>query len=47
MIDNWEDVRRANEADGLAFGTVESWIAYIGLGPPRFFIPLVHPSLRG
>ncbi|KAF8493255.1 glycerol kinase [Russula emetica] len=32
MIDNWEDVRRAHEADDLAFGTVESWIAYNLLG---------------
>lgn len=34
MIDNWEDVRRAHEADDLAFGTVESWIAYVSLEPP-------------
>ncbi|KAI0279962.1 glycerol kinase [Russula aff. rugulosa BPL654] len=32
MIDNWEDIRRAHEADDLAFGTVESWIAYNLLG---------------
>jgi glycerol kinase len=31
MIDNWEDVRRAHDADDLAFGTVESWIAYVSL----------------
>ena len=36
MIDNWEDVRRAYEADDLAFGTVESWITYVSLEPPRF-----------
>ncbi|KAI0264288.1 hypothetical protein BGY98DRAFT_1070435, partial [Russula aff. rugulosa BPL654] len=35
MVDNWEDVRRAHEADDLAFGTVESWNAYVSLGPPR------------
>ena len=35
MIDNWEDVHRAHEADDLAFGTVESWIAYVSLEPPR------------
>ena len=29
MIDNWEDVRKAHEADDLAFGTIESWIAYV------------------
>ncbi|KAI0272316.1 glycerol kinase [Gloeopeniophorella convolvens] len=34
MIDNWEDVRTAHEADDLAFGTVESWIAYNLLGGP-------------
>jgi glycerol kinase len=33
MIDNWEDVRKAHETDDLAFGTVESWIAYVSLGP--------------
>jgi len=32
MIDNWEDVRKAHEADDLAFGTIESWIAYNLLG---------------
>ncbi|KAF8493250.1 glycerol kinase [Russula emetica] len=32
MIDNWEDIHRAHEADDLAFGTVESWIAYNLLG---------------
>ena len=47
MIDNWEGVRRAHEAGDLAFGTVESWIAYVSLEPPRSFIPLAHPSLRG
>jgi glycerol kinase len=31
MIDNWEDVRQAHETDDLAFGTVESWIAYVSL----------------
>jgi glycerol kinase len=35
MIDNWEDVRRAHEADDLAFGTVKSWIAYVSLELPR------------
>lgn len=35
MIDNWEDVRRAHETDDLAFGTVESWIAYVSLEQPR------------
>ena len=38
MIDNWENVRQAHEADDLAFGTVESWIAYVSL--KLFFTPL-------
>ncbi|KAH9026525.1 glycerol kinase [Lactarius pseudohatsudake] len=32
MIDHREDVREAHEEDDLAFGTVESWIAYNLLG---------------
>ncbi|KAF8256348.1 glycerol kinase [Lactarius quietus] len=32
MLDHWEDVRKAHEEDDLAFGTVESWIAYNLLG---------------
>jgi glycerol kinase len=47
MIDNWEDVRGAHEADDLAFGTVESWIAYVSLEPTRSLYTLAHPSLRG
>jgi hypothetical protein len=38
MIDNWQDVRRAHEADDLVFGTAESWdswMAYVSLEPPR------------
>ncbi len=35
MIDSWEDVRKAHDADDLAFGTVESWIAYVSPEPPR------------
>jgi len=31
MIDNWEDVHKAHEADNLVFGTIESWIAYTEL----------------
>ena len=31
MIDNWEDVHKVHEADDLAFGTVESWVAYVSL----------------
>jgi hypothetical protein len=31
MIDNWEDVHKAHETDDLAFGTIESWIAYVSL----------------
>jgi len=45
MIDNWEDVRKAHEADDLAFGTIESWIAYVRLELP-FFHP-THPPLMG
>jgi hypothetical protein len=43
----WEDVRRAHEADDLAFGTVESGIAYVSLEPlaPSLYT-LLHPSLR-
>ena len=57
MVDNWEDVRRAHEADDLAFGTVESWNAYVSLGPPRSLFPtprakessrvLLHDQLGG
>jgi hypothetical protein len=47
MIDNWEDVRRAHEADDLAFGTVESWIAYVSLEPLALSLyTRLHPSLR-
>lgn len=28
MIDHWEDVKKAYDADDLCFGTVESWIVY-------------------
>jgi len=28
MIDNWEAVRKAHDADDLCFGTVESWIVF-------------------
>ena len=28
MIDNWGDVKKADDADDLCFGTVESWIVY-------------------
>ena len=31
MIDHWEDVRKAHEEDDLAFGTIESWIAYVSV----------------
>jgi hypothetical protein len=33
VIDNWEHFRKAHEADDLAFGTIESWIPYVGLQP--------------
>jgi glycerol kinase len=29
MIDNYDDVKKAHEADDLLFGTVESWVAYV------------------
>ena len=38
-LSTWIDnVRQAHEADNLAFGTVESWIAYVSL--KLFFTPL-------
>ena len=47
MIDNWEDVRKAHEADDLAFGTVESWIAYVSLKPTRSTLyPRAHVIKR-
>jgi hypothetical protein len=42
MIDNWEGVRQAHEADDLAFGTVESWIAYVSL---KLLYNPIHPPL--
>jgi glycerol kinase len=42
MIDNWADVRQAHESDELAFGTVESWIAYVSLESLSFFISPTH-----
>jgi glycerol kinase len=30
MIDNYKEVGQAHEADDLLFGTVESWVAYVG-----------------
>jgi len=44
MIDNWEDVRKAHEADDLAFGTIESWIAYVSL-EPTFYPPPRTPLM--
>lgn len=29
MIDHWDDVKKADAADDLCFGTVESWIVYV------------------
>lgn len=37
MIDHWEDVRKAHEEDDLAFGTIESWIAYVSVQKPLCF----------
>lgn len=31
MIDNWEAVRQAHDADDLCFGTVKSWIAFVSM----------------
>lgn len=31
MIDHWDAVREAHDTDDLAFGTVESWIAFVSL----------------
>jgi glycerol kinase len=52
MIDNWEDVRKAHEADDLAFGTIESWIAYVSLEltfnpPPRTPLIVFRQNLLG
>ena len=44
MIDNWEDVHKAHEADDLAFGTIESWIAYVSL-EPTFYPPPRTPLM--
>ena len=30
MIDHHENVRKAHDEDDLMFGTVESWILYVG-----------------
>ena len=41
MIDNWEHFRKVYEADDLAFGTIEFWIAYVGLQPHLLSLALV------
>ena len=46
MIDNCEDVHKAHEADDLAFGTIESWIAYVSLQPHILFLAPVADGLR-
>jgi len=51
-IDNWEDVRKAHEADDLAFGTIESRIAYVSLEPsfhppPRTTLMVFRQNLLG
>lgn len=30
MIDNYPEVEKAHAEDNLLFGTVESWVAYVG-----------------
>jgi len=34
MIDNHSEVQKAHEEDDLLFGTLESWVVYVGLLPP-------------
>ena len=36
LIDHHDAVRKAHEEDDLLFGTIESWIVYVGfISPPR------------
>ena len=37
MIEHHDNVRKAHEEDDLAFGTVESWIAYVSFASPVCF----------
>ena len=30
MIDNYPEVKKAHAEDDLLFGTVESWVAFVG-----------------
>ncbi len=32
MIDHHREVEEAYDSDDLAFGTVDSWLVYVGLG---------------
>ena len=31
MIDNYPEVETAHKSDDLLFGTIESWVAYVGV----------------
>lgn len=42
MLDYYPEVKKAHEADELLFGTVESWILYVGA---RDIIIFVHSRL--
>ena len=43
MLDHREEVRKAHEEDDLAFGTVESWIAYVSpIGVTPFTAALMN-----
>jgi glycerol kinase len=35
MIDNHSEVRKAHDKDDLLFGTLESWVVYVGLLLPQ------------
>ena len=39
MIDNHSAVRKAHDEDDLLFGTLESWVVYVGLLPPMNACP--------
>jgi glycerol kinase len=31
MVDNYSEVQQAHDKDDLLFGTIESWVAYVGV----------------
>ena len=44
MLENHESVRIAHEDDNLCFGTVESWIVYVGFSG-SYELSLPHKSI--